>query len=593
MTATLAARLGLARPSGADLRADLVASLVVAAMFVPQAMAYGLLAGLSPVHGLYTAVAPVLVYALFGRSRFMAVGPVAITALLVATGLEPLGLRDPAVYAAHARTLALLVGAVWVALAVLRAGFLVNFIGTPVIVGFNAAAALLTAGSQLRPLLGIDPSVAPGASSAHPWPYLLHLLDAHPLSAAVGILSSAFLVAVGRWRPRWPGPLLVCVAGGALAWALRLDARGLAVVGAVPKGLPPVAPPLFDPDAVAALLPTAASIAVVGYASSITVVKALAAKEREAVRPNAEMFALGAANLAGSFFGAFPASAGLSRSAVVARAGARSKATMFLAGLWVLASLVWLAPIFFYLPKAVLAAIIAVSVARLFDVRKALTVARAKPTDGLVVLATFATTLALGLVEGLAAGIALALVVFIARSARPHSAELGRIPGSTVYRNVQRFAVETCPQVAILRIDAPLYFANARFLEDRIERLVSARPNVKIVALECSSVGDMDATAVEALERLVVMLRERGVALDLVGPIGPVRDILARSGLWDLIGPTRIHRTILEAAPVWMRRIDRTYCTNTCTHRAFPDCDEIPRRPAGTAHPQARFMPQI
>ncbi|RMG96023.1 MAG: sulfate permease [Deltaproteobacteria bacterium] len=589
MTALSTTRL----PQPEDLRGDLVASLVVAAMFVPQAMAYGLLAGLSPVHGLYTAVVPVLVYAVFGRSRFMAVGPVAITALLVATGLERLGPLDPATYERYARTLALLVGLAWVILAVLRAGFLVNFIGTPVIVGFNAAAALVTAGSQLRPLLGIDPAVAPGASSSNPWPYLLHLDAAHPVTAIVGVAAAAFLVVAGRLRPTWPGPLVVCVAGGLVAWALDLASTGLAVVGVVPKGLPPVGAPSFDLDVWRALAPTAASIAVVGYASSITVVKALAAKERESVQPNAELAALGLANVGGSFFGAFPASAGLSRSAVVARAGARTKATMFLAGLWVLASLLWLAPIFHHLPTAVLAAIIAVSVARLFDVRKAITITRTKATDGLTVAATFAATLGLGLVEGLAVGIVLALLVFVGRSAMPHSAELGRIPGTEVYRNVLRYDVETCPQVAILRVDAPLYFANARFLEDRIDRLVATRPDVRIVALECSSVGDMDATAVEALERLVVELRERGVDLDLVGPIGPVRDILQRSGLWDVIGPAKIHRTILEAAPLWMRRIDRRYCTERCTRRAFPDCDEIPRRTADAPPPKARYMPEI
>ncbi len=576
----------------ADLRADLLAGLTVAAMFVPQAMAYGLLAGLPPVHGLYTAVAPVLVYAWIGRSRHMSVGPVAITALLVATGLEVVAAPGTAAYARASYTLAMMVGVGWIALGLLRAGVLVNFIGAPVIVGFNAAAALVTAASQVRPLLGIPRAAVPEASAGNPWPALLHLDAATGVTVAVGLGAVAALVVLSRLAPRVPGPLVVCIAGGLVSWLANLPARGLAVIGDVPRGLPPVTSPALDPALLRALLPAALSILVVGYASSITVVKALAARERERVYPNAELFALGGANLAGAFFGAFPASAGLSRSAVVARAGARSQLTTFVAGLGVMATLLWLAPIFRSLPLAVLAAIIVVSITRLFDVQGARAIVTAKRGDAATMVATFGATLGLGLAAGLATGLVLGLVLFVARTAAPHWAELGRIPGSEVYRNVRRFQVETCPQVGILRVDAPLYYANARFLEDRILGLVAERPDLKIVALECSSVGDMDATAVQTLRQILAQLRERGCDLHLVGAIGPVRDLLERSGLAAQLGAGNMHRTIIEAAPLWMAAIDRTYCTRTCVRTAFPGCERLTRDRPGTG-PAPGYTPEI
>jgi SulP family sulfate permease len=253
-----------------------------------------------------------------------------------------------------------------------------------------------------------------------------------------------------------------------------------------------------------------------------------------------------------------------------------------------------LSPVFQALPLAVLAGIVIHGALGLFDVAEARAIWRARRIDAATMLLTCAATLAFGLVEGLATGLLVALALFVYRTAKPHTAELGRIPGSHVYRNTQRFPVETCPQVGILRVDAPLYFANARFLEDRIHQMFAERPAMQILALECSGVGDMDSTAVQALRNVVLALRARGNDLHLVGPIGPVRDVLARTGVDRLLGASNIHRSIVEAAPLWMAKISRKYCEERCKVAAFPDCTSIPRIGTATTESNAaKFSPQI
>jgi SulP family sulfate permease len=576
------------------LRADVLAGLTVAVMFVPQAMAYGLLAGLDPVAGLYTAAIPVLVYSLVGASRHMAVGPVALVALLVAGGLGQVAEPHTPEAARAAVLLAGMCGLGWILLGVLRAGFLVNFISHPVVLGFNAAAAILTAASQLGPLLGIPKHVAPHAGPQNPWPWLLHLEQAHAWTVALGLGATATLLVLRRATPRVPGPLLVCLLGAGIVHTLGLDARGVAVVGDIPRGLPPWSPPDLDPGLAGRLLPTAISVIIVGYASSISVVKALAAREREVVHPNHELVALGVANVCGACFGAFPATAGLSRSAVLAQAGSRSQAAMLVSGLVVTGTLAWLGPWFHQLPLSVLAAIIILAAVQLVELAGARAVLQAKPMDAGILALCFATTLTLGLGWGLAIGLGSSLGLLVARTAVPHSAELGRIPGTLVYRNAQRYHVEICPQVGILRIDAPLYFANAAYLADRVARLVAERPALRIVALDLSAVADVDATAVEALRRVAADLRARGDELHLVGAIGPVRDVLAGSGLIRELGAHGRHRTILEAAPLWMERISRDYCCRQCSAAAFPNCTLLPRaRPGSDDATAARFTPQI
>ncbi len=579
-----------------QLRGDLASALVVTTLVVPQGMAYAMLAGLPPVYGIFASIVPALAYAALGTSSHLCVGPVAITALVVAGGLEPLAAAGSPEYIGLSFVLAAMVGVILIALGLLRAGKLVNFLSHPAILGFTAAAAILTAMSQARGIFGIPPAALAHETitAENPWPVLRHLHEGTLVSVVLGGASFVILVALKRRAPKVPAALVVCVVGGLFAWWFAAPPTQLAVVGEIPSALPTLALPPTPPSGYVALLGPAVTVAVLGYGTSIAVAKAIAARHRERIRPSRELVALGVANLLGAFASSFPVSGSLTRSQVAAESGGRTQLTMVISVALLVGSSFGLAAAFAWLPIPVMAAIIIHSALGLFDIPQSREAIRTKPADGVTLVLTFAATLLLGLVQGLAAGLLIALLLFVARTARPHTAELGRIPGTMVYRNVLRFDVETCPQVGILRVDAPLYYANARFLEDRVMAVFDERPDMRILALECSGVGDLDATAVRALRNIVEALRSQGNDLHLIGPIGPVRDLLAKSGVGELIGPQNMHRTIPEAAPKLMAAISRSYCESTCRVSAFPDCTLIPRARLATASAaRARFSPQI
>jgi SulP family sulfate permease len=578
-----------------NFRSDLLAGITVMVVLVPQALAYAMLAGVPPVYGLYAATIPPLLYALVGSSRFIAIGPVALTALMIASGLESLAEPGTERWAELAILLSFEVGLLFLVLGLVRAGFVVNFLGHPTVLGFNAAAGLITVGSQLRPFLGIPVEQLPQLSATKPWPILLHLGATHLPTFAVALGSLLALVLMRRYAERWPNYLLVCVAGIVLAWALDLPSHGVPVVGEIPRGLPMPSVPQFELETMISLLPAALSILVIGYASSMTVVKALEAKARGTVKPNRELLAFGAANLASGLFGSFPVSSGLARSTVVAEAGARTRMTGMIAALGVLFALLVAGAVFEWLPRSVLAAIVMLAASSLIDVRGVIEVYKIKQVNGVTAVLTFVAALANGLEVGLAVGIISALVFFVGRTMRPHTAELGRIPGTSVYRNIERFeAAQTCPQAGLLRIDAPLYYANARFLEDRITSIMAAHESMKLLALDFAAVSDMDATAVMSLRRMIEALRAGGSDLHIIGPIGPVRDLFVRSGLLELLGQDHVHRNFAEAGPRLVDAVERSYCEGCCRVSAFPSCRLIPRaalvREQGKA---ACFMPQI
>ncbi len=573
---------------------DGFAAIAVLSLMVPQAMAYALIIGLSPITGFFSAAAGALAYAPMASSRYLSVGPVALTCLVAASGLQTLATADTPRYAALALVLGILVGLALLVLGSLRAGVLVNFLGHPAIVGFNAAAALLTAASQLRPLLGLPASAAANVTAENPWPILVHVGRTQPLPLAFGLATLAIMLGLPRWRPRVPAPLVACGAGIVACWMLGGGSDALPTVGAIPVALPQPRLPDFSMGDVVALVPTALSVTIVGYGSSVAIAKALAVRRREQIHPNRELFALGFANLASAAVGGFPVSGGLSRTAVALNAGGHTRKVGVFVGIGVVVTMFVAGPVFALLPHAVLAGIVIHAALGLFDPREATEVWRTHRSDGVVMVATAGVTLTFGLVNGLAAGLAVALVLFVRRTATPHTAELGRIPGSLVYRNTLRETVDTCPQIGILRVDAPLYFANARFLEDRIHQMFAQRPQMQILALDCAAISDIDATAVGTLRNLVLMLRSRGNDLHLIGPIGPVRDVLARTRVDTLLGPANIHRTILEAAATMMAHIDRRFCEERCQSVAFSECSVIPRSASATGGSEAaRFSPQI
>jgi SulP family sulfate permease len=529
-------------------RHDLLAGLTVAVMLVPQSMAYAALAGMPPVTGLYAAIVPLVVYALLGTSGSLAVGPVAITALMTSAALAPVAQGDPARYAALAGLLALLVGAIQILMGVLRLGVLVNFMSHSVLSGFTSAAAIVIAASQVKDLLGLD------AERAETFPEIVSSVwrsatTAHGLTILVAAVSVTGLVLVKTFFPKLPGALLVVAAVTAASAAFSFGDSGVTILQQVPSGLPAPAPPHLAVADITALLPAAMAIALVAYMEGIAVAKSLAAKSRQHVSANAELVAVGAANLSGGLFQAFPVAGGFSRSAVNFSAGARTPVATLLTAAVVALTAVAFTPAFYHLPKAVLGAIVVVAVLGLIDVNGARTAWRARRADGAAVAITFGVTLLLGVEPGLAAGVVFSLGMFLWRSARPHVAELGRVPGTNTYRNVLRYTgLVTDPRVAVIRADGPLYFANAQLLEDRLLAVAEGRDELEVLVLDASAISDTDADGAHALARLRDRLADRGVALHLATVRGPVRDVLSKAGVWQLMRTVgRVHPDVPAA----------------------------------------------
>jgi SulP family sulfate permease len=531
----------------ATLVADGRAGATVAVLLIPQGMAYAVLAGMPAITGLYAAMAALLVYAVLGTGRYSSVAPVAIDSLLVAAAVAPLAAGDPDRYVALAGLLALLTGLVQIAAGTLRLGALIGFVSAPVITGFTAAAALTIAASQLKDLLGVSASagttLVEGVSAVIP-----RLGDTRPLTVAVGVAAIVALIVLRRLVPKLPGPLIV-VAVAAAVVALPGLAGQVAVLGPVPSGLPTPALPSLSLTDAAALLPSAAAIALVSYLESISTATAFARRTRTRVNPTGELIAVGAANIAAGFVRGFSVAGGFSRGAVNFAAGARTPMSGVLAAVLVGIALLTITPLLAFLPKVALAAIIMVAVASLVDVRGAIGIARVRHSDLVALLITFAATVVLGPAGGLGVGVAVSIAIFLRQSVRPHLPELGRVPGTTRYRNLARHTdALTDPSVAMFRLDAPLYFANARPVADALADPVASRPDVRSVVLDASAVAWTDYTGVEALAELDDELGAAGVTLHVAAPRGPVTDVLVRHpGAAQLCATGRVHPDVAAA----------------------------------------------
>jgi sulfate permease, SulP family len=536
-------------PAG-SLRGDLVAGLTVAVMLIPQGMAYAGLAGMPPVTGLYAAIVGIVAYAVLGTSGSLAIGPVAITSLLTLSGLGALTAPDDPAYPAMAALLALLVGGVLVLGGFLRLGFLVNFLSHPVISGFTSAAAITIAVSQFKDLLGVQIGRPEGvvatvrelfaeAGSTNTW------------TIAIGLAAVVVLAAGKKLAPRAPVALVVLVAATLLTWGASLAERGVAILGDVPTGFPSPAMPQVDRSLLGDLLPVALTIAVVAYAEGVSVAKALARRTRERIDANQELVATGAANLASGVFGGFPVAGGFSRTAVNHQAGARTPLASLVTAAMLTVAVLWLTPALFHLPKAVLAAVVIVAVAGLVDFKEAVETFRTRRSDFAALAVTFLSTLLIGVEPGLAIGVVFSLALFLHRSATPHTTELGRVEGTEEYRNVNRWQTHTDERIAVLRVDGPLFFANTKFLEDRLGSLVADRPAVRAVVLDAAAISDLDASGAHLLAELDRDLSEGNVELHLATVRGPVRDVMQRTPLWDQMA-ARVHPSVHAA----VERID-------------------------------------
>ncbi|MCA9699511.1 MAG: sulfate permease, partial [Myxococcales bacterium] len=440
-------------------------------------------------------------------------------------------------YVAYAVLVAAMVGVMQLAMGVARLGFLVNFLSHPVVSGFTSAAALIIGLSQLQHLLGVKL-----ARSHHIHTILIEagrrIGEVNLLTLAIGLGSISLLLALQKLSPKFPRALAVVVVGTLAVVGLGLHERGVAIVGEVPAGLPsPTLPPL-DVAAIASLWPTALAISLVGFMESISVAKGFARRNRYEVDANKELIALGAANIVAGLFKGYPVTGGFSRTAVNAQAGAKSGVAGIVTAVVIGLTLLFLTSLFFYLPKAVLAAIIMVAVFGLIDVAEVKHLWKVNRADFALLLLTFVATLGLGIEEGILVGVGASLLWFVVRTTRPHTAVLGRLPGTEVYRNLQRYPeAQPVPGILALRIDAQFYFGNVTFLKQTLDSLLRERAEqgepVFAVVLDAAGVNHLDSSADAALHEILADFAERGITLYVAGPKGPVRDAMQRSGLWE------------------------------------------------------------
>lgn len=553
----------LAGYSKDQLPGDIMAGTITAIMLAPQAMAYAMLAGLPPQTGLYASIVPLVFYSMIGSSRTLAVGPVALVSLLTAGALGSIADQGTSAYVSAALTLAAMVGIMNVALGFLRAGFLVNFMSHPVISGFTSAAALIIGFSQLQHVVGVEiprsNNIVEIATSASSQVENFNWVTIAIAGAGIGFLAvsngwlSRFLKKQGLSDTRATqisraGPLVFVLVSTLLVWIFALSqSNGIAVVGEIPSGLPPLTLPSLDIALWRSLAPSAALITLVGFLESVSVAKALAAKRRQKIDPNREFLGLGAANIGAALSGGYPVTGGFSRSSVNFQAGAVTPfASIVTAGLIAL-TVLFLTPAFYFLPKAALAAIIISAVAGLIDWQMPRRLWQYDRSEALTLGISFAAVLAFGVELGIAAGVAFSILVFLGRTATPHIAIIGRMGTSEHFRNILRHEVQTDPGILMLRIDENLYFANSNFFEERVLHAVSEHQSAEHVVINCNAVNMIDGSAMEALEALVENLREGGVTLHLAEVKGPVMDRLLRSDFLERLKPGRVFLSAHEA----------------------------------------------
>jgi SulP family sulfate permease len=566
---------------------DLIVAGIVTVMLIPQSLAYAMLAGLPAQVGLYASMAPLVLYAIFGTSRTLAVGPVAVASLMTAAAVGAIATQGTPEYLGAAIALALISGLLLLAMGLLRLGFLANFLSHPVISGFITASGIQIAASQLGPVLGIR-------AGGHNLLDLLtslwgNLGQTNLHTAAIGFTTLAFLFLVrSRLEPLLLGiglgersanilvkvaPAVAIVATTAVAWGFGLAERGVPIVGSVPQGLPRLALPPLDPALWTRILVPALLISIVGYVESISVALTLAAKRRQRVDPDQELIALGVSNIGSALSGGFPVTGGFSRSVVNFDAGAETPAAGAFTAVGIALATLFLTPLLFFLPNATLAATIIVAVLSLVDLgalRRTFVYSRA---DFAAMAATILVTWAVGIEAGLMVGVGLSIFLHLYATSRPHVAVVGQIPGTAHFRNVKRHAVVTDPEILSLRVDESLYFPNARLLEDLVNQVVADNPAIRHVVLECPAMNAIDSSALESLEAINHRLEEGGIRFHLSEVKGPVMDRLKRSHfLEELTG--KVHLSQYDAVssinPDLARRTLAARRTAEQEHRTDP-----------------------
>ncbi|MAC86566.1 MAG: sodium-independent anion transporter [Gammaproteobacteria bacterium] len=518
-------------------KGDFIAGITVAIILIPQGIAYALIAGLPPIYGLYCALVPQLVYAVFGSSRQVAIGPVAMDSLIVATGVSTLALAGSDSYIAIAILLAFMVGGIQFLLGVFRLGFVVNFLSKPVISGFTSAVALTIGINQFRNLFGVD------FIQSDQIQYVLEdiwftITDFNSHTTIIGLISVAVIISLRKINKKIPNALIVVVSGILTIRYFGNDFLDVAIVKDIPSGLPSFSFPELDISQIKELLPIALTLVMVGYLETISIGKSLEAKQDEyKIRPNQELMALGLSNMIGSWFKAYPSTSSFSRSAINQESGATTGMASLVSVFMVLITLLFLTPLFYHLPKTVLAAIIIVAVFGLVNIKEAMFLWKANNLDFWLLIATFFSTLLFGIEYGIMIGVGLSLIILIFRTSRPYVAELGKVPDSDFYRNRERFTeVILDNEVLVFRFDSQLFYANASYFIETLELMVEAKgAHLKLIVLDAESINRVDSTGVEMLKERIKFYHKKGILFYFAGVKGPVRDHLFRGEILDII----------------------------------------------------------
>jgi SulP family sulfate permease len=522
----------------AALSGDLSAGLTVGVMLIPQGIAYAMIAGLPPIYGLYTAMTPQVIYAIFGTSRQLSVGPTAMDSLIVAAGITSIATVGPDNYIAAAIMLAFLMGLMQLAFGVFKLGFLVNFLSKPVISGFTSAAAIIIGLNQLKHIFGIE---IPRSNQAH---FLLYdagiaINSTNLITLCLGIGTILTIIILKKYLKKIPAALTAVILGILIVKFFHLDLYGVTIIRDIPTGLPTPSIPDFTQNYFKDLLPLALTLSLIAFMEAISQAKAIEDKHNDyKVDANQELIALGLSNIVGSIFKSYPSTGGFSRTAVNDQSGAKTGMSFIIAAGVVALTLLFLTPLFYYLPKAVLGGIIIVAVVGLINIKYPLKLWKYKKDDLIMLLGTFAVTLTIGIKEGIIVGVILSLGFLIFRSTRPHIAECARIEGTDYFKNVERFEnAKGRKDVLILRFDGQLYFANTNYFKDQLNDMIAKKgPTLKLVILNAEAINHMDSSAVHMLDKTIKDLCKKEIFFAVAGAIGPVRDLIFNSGLAETIG---------------------------------------------------------
>jgi SulP family sulfate permease len=552
-----------------------LAGLTVAVVLIPQAMAYAMLAGMPPVHGLYAAAITPFIGALWGSLSQLATGPIAIMSLLVLTTLSPLAEPGSTQFVQLAFLLAFLVGVLYLGVGFLRLGELMSFISHSAVKGFTSAAALIISATQLPHLLGISVS-----RHEFIFPMLVdiakNLFNLHIFTFVVGAVAFGIIHGIKKFRPHFPAGLLALVVTTSAVWLFQLQEKGVAIIGKIPSGLPHFILPPLDYETTVSLLGPAIVIALVSFAETYSVGKAISAETKQKVNVDQEFIGQGLANLIGSFFQSYPVSGSFSRSAINFATGAKTGISSVVSSLVVILALLFLTPLLRYIPKAALAALVISAVLLLFHPREVFKLWRLNHHDGIVALAVFVLCLLTKPDYALLIGVMISLVYFLWKTMHPRIVRVTKDPAYNMFVNADVHDKPSCPQILHLRSDNVMYFGNAEYTTDHmLERLAEQNTPVKFLLLDLQAVTYIDMTGIDALQALQEEIGAKKNQLALMGVHLPVMHVFKTSGFYEKLDPDLVIETRGDAIKILFKRLDHNYCKNTCPYELFHECPAV------------------